>query len=190
MLQVSDIIKTNRITSRKQLRPGKSLIIPCLDFLPVSPHPAERMQVEAHSLEAGGSKQFGCLALSLHQVHFTPSNDNGEDAGISISTSQISRVRVGRGRAGDMQQQQQPTAVPDLLPAASLQRAGRSASQQSNGSNNRSIQNFLHTSSPLSYSKIIRAFVQWPSSKIYSMDQSISYGTHNISCFCLLRFNE
>ena len=102
------------------------------------------MQVEAHSLEAGGSKQFGCLALSLHQVHFTPSNDNGEDAGISISTSQISQVRVQR--AGDIQQQ--ATAVPDLLPATSLQRAGRSASQQSNGSNNRSTKTFAHLVTP------------------------------------------
>ena len=72
-MQVSDIIKTNRITSRKQLRPGKSLIIPCLDFLPVSPHPVERMQVEAYSIDQANPavRQFGCLALSLHQVLLT-----------------------------------------------------------------------------------------------------------------------
>ena len=103
----------------------------------MSPHPAERMQVEAHSLEAGGSKQFGCLALSLHQVHFTPSNDNGEDAGISIATSQISRVRVQKATASAS-----ASAVPDLMPAESVRRRGEpdahgTASRQSNGSNNR-----------------------------------------------------
>ena len=67
-LKVVDLIKFNRLTSRKQLYAGKDLIIPCSDFFPVSPHPLEHTQLEALRILDSGERQFGRLAFSLREV--------------------------------------------------------------------------------------------------------------------------
>ena len=67
-MRVTDLIKVNRLTSRKQLYAGKELVIPCSDFFPVSPHPLEHTQLEALRILNSGEKQFGRLALSLREV--------------------------------------------------------------------------------------------------------------------------
>ena len=124
-VKVHDIIKMNHITSRRQLRPGKDLVIP-IDFLPVSPHPVERMQVEAWSVD-GESRQFGCLALSLLDVTFTAS----QDVSLAVPTVQVKAITVGHlsggpvpagGGGGD--------CVPDLMPAGGTQRAYQSRNDQ------------------------------------------------------------
>lgn len=122
-VKVTDLIKVNRLTSRKQVYAGKELIIPCSDFFPVSPHPMENIQLEAYRIvsddpEGTIVRQFGRLAVSLRDVSFTPSNIE-EDPGVSIPSAQITSVSIIEGKC-DVTSKDSKDCVPDLLPPGSM----------------------------------------------------------------------